>query len=112
MNIDQIKQAMKYAEDFEYDDGIITLPDGNFELEDFLSVKWKPINYPLFLQRVIEGINREYYKTRKGYYIVQNEVGIQIFDREGTLANDYGVSPDIDQAKETAIIWVLENEYE
>lgn len=60
----------------------------------------------LFLQRVIEGINR----TESPYCIIQDQSGLRVWDAEKTRGNNFYLwnHESIDQAKEQAIKYILE----
>jgi hypothetical protein len=119
MTIDQIKKAIKYADGFK----IATMGrfSGRFEKAEYIFYmynKYQKYNallrenimwaiYPLFLTRVIEGINREYSKHGKGAEIVQTSWYVEA-QKDGY--REQWCFKNIDQSKEAAIIWVLENE--
>jgi len=115
MNIELIKWGCQYAEEFEYKRSVmvkslgfrdtIEAPDGNIMVyEDFDSKEWITLYYPLFLQRVIEGVN----KNDNDIVIVQDDNIIAVvsysFEKEVTI-EDSGTP---DQAKEAALIWIME----
>jgi hypothetical protein len=111
MTIDQIKQAMKYADGYTlayYE--FLELPVvewGNevLDIDDFMNDDLR--YHPLFLQRVIEGIN----KFNIEYRIEQCYNMVEVLDSEEyDVIINYLIEDNPDQAKEQAIIWVLEHE--
>ena len=112
MDIDFIKWLCDKAEGFGFDDSIITLPNGNMELLDYLSVNWNTINYPLLLQRAIESFNLH---NKLDWFIHINplimcwEVDIQDDSGASIFLDDYN-EEDIDKAKESALLYIYEQE--
>ena len=111
LEIEEIKKGAKFAEGFEYSpkkDGrpSVTFPDGQWTFLDYPNELFQLITYPLFLQRVIEGINN------KGDYILEiNHWCINIYNRHSyDLIKQFDFYEDIegiDQAKEQAIKYIL-----
>ena len=105
MTIDQIKQAMKYAEGFLLGDfGELDIIYSGYQ-EPTNTPQFQKIIYPLFLQRVIDGMNRE-----SPACIDQTSEEIEIVLGWNIQTFKYAKYGNIDQAKEACIIWVLENE--
>lgn len=92
----------------------IYCPDGPYNLEKLLKEhtfdylpKWNLVYYPLFLQRVIEGINRAFDNDTIRYSIIMDGTVIQVYDLENTcITEEYNDEP-IDQAKEEAVKYVF-----
>jgi alpha-L-fucosidase len=114
MKIDQIKQCIKYAEGFDekFVNGLsmkqlIYTYNNETMVFDLYYFSQKNNYYPLFLQRVIEGIN----KSNIEYRIEQCYNMVEVLDSEEyDVIINYLIEDNPDQAKEQAIIWVLEHE--
>ena len=113
-DIELIKNGVKYADGFEFirkqDDDEHYVGFDN-RAGDYFSVgNYDRFVYPLFLQRVIEGINKEgvfevvQYCNRIEVYEIDNSEYVEIFY--------FGGETPIDQAKRSAIEYVLEQEGE
>ena len=112
-----IKDCCKYAEGWEYKkiDGLedrVKSPDGNIMLkEDYDSKDWETLYYPLLLQSVIEGINREHLNDDKYPSITIDSTGIRIrYHRQDYYDEviDFDEYDSIIEAKEATINHVIE----
>ena len=111
-----IKKCCKYAEGWKYKkiDGLedrVKSPDGNVMLkEDYDSKDWETLYYPLLLQSVIEGINREHLNDDKYPSITIDSTGIRIgYPRQDYYDNviDFDDYDSIIEAKESVINYVM-----
>ena len=106
MNIEFIKWLFEKAEGYEYEEyGFIRTPDNYFY--EFLSenrvMRYYTIDYPLLLQRAIEGVNRD-----SDYWIWQTPCKICITDRGeglGEILIEYNP-----EEKESALLYIYEQE--
>ncbi len=108
LSIEEIKKACEFAEGFELRRKTIYVPNGGYIIVEHLNIH--KVIYPLFLQRVIEGINEEY--DKKGDYWINcyfNQICIYSVHSNMCDANWYiqEFQGDIDQAKEEAIKYIL-----
>ena len=111
-----IKECCKYAEGWEsvkreifYD--LIRLPNGDVISEDdYDSKDWETLYYPLLLQSVIEGINREHLNDDKYPSITIDSTGIRISYSSQNYYDeviDFDDYDSIIEAKESAINYVM-----
>jgi len=114
----KIKECCKYAEGWEYKkrDGLedrVKSPDGNIMLkEDYDSKDWGTLYYPLLLQSVIEGINREHLNDDKYPSITIDSTGIKISYSSQNYYDEVIDFDDYDliiEAKESAINYVMDD---
>lgn len=117
-----VEEIKKCIEEFK-PEGCKIEPDGAVNIYDVVIdrftnhtdtveyINYYYMNYPLFLQRVIEGINRQYPNGGR-YWIETDFKEIEILDckTKRTVANWYfdEFQGDIDQAKEQAIKYILD----
>lgn len=107
LTVEEIKKGCEFADGFSthQDSNLIHSPD-NVYWENLDSKTFTNIVYPLFLQRVIEGINSEFIDEQQ---IVQCGYSIQVLsDFNRILDFNYDIVDDFDQAKEQAIKYILE----
>ena len=81
------------------------------DIEDL--AKWMYIYYPLFLQRVIEGINREYFNVNTNYQpywieLLSKQIIVDKDDSYGYVIFELRDFDNFDQAKEQAIKFILD----
>ena len=117
LNTGIIEWSTQFADGFEYDilhsDGEYPYVRcyngashylGDFPFHDVDFDLWKNVYYPLFLQRVIEGINI------KNLYIIQtNQWVIEVYGHNYGLLKQFDFNEDyktIDEAKEASIEYV------
>lgn len=111
-DINFIKWMCEKAEGFRHIENMndIEGPDQMY-IGEYLIVK-DNVRWPLLLQRAIEGVNREYYKTGSGTIIEQSMSFIAVgtdhkIEREFLFDHK---SITIDQAKESALLYIYEQE--
>ena len=112
-----IKECCKYAEGWEYVKreifyDLIKLPNEAVISEDnYDSKDWETLYYPLLLQSVIEGINREHLNDDKYPSITIDSTGIRIrYHRQDYYDEviDFDEYDSIIEAKEATINYVIE----
>ncbi len=123
LTIEEIKKACEFADGFElvYEERgkkegcFLREPDSDvfFEVEDFhkkdLDETLENVLYPLFLQRVIEGINSHFAHNDDGWFISQDPSNIKAY--KYGVVNTKAWTPfgrfTFDRAKEEAIKYIL-----
>jgi hypothetical protein len=70
----------------------------------YICNKWA---IPLFLTRVIEGINKDFLKTESMYYYIHIDTHIMIMDRMGIPRHDFKAKKVTDKNKEQAIKYIF-----
>ncbi len=107
--IDFIKWIIERAAGFEYskDGDYIEYPDRSVSsIKHIESEDWKTIQYPLLLQRAIEGVNRESDK----WIIIQTNAFVRLVDKDSAFKIpevDYKLSRMTpDQAKENSLMYI------
>jgi len=111
MNREFIKWMVGYAEGFEYshDPDLIGYPDGcTSSIKHITTKDWEKIQYPLLLQRAIEGINKG-----DGYLILQDFSEIRIEHNTNDIIDEYFSFSDydtLDEAKEQSLKYIWEQE--
>lgn len=127
MDIDFIKWMCEKAEGFsieERTEGPLLLQGEAIRTEhDYFKLGqepplWRTIYYPLLLQRAIEGVNRKCsYQIDDGWYgyyieIGCNQISIHYPDEPYKLYDHLDTQKEIDQAKESALKYIYEQEKE
>ncbi len=111
MEIEFIKWMCEKAEGFELESNVVLWEESRGY--DLLIVK-ASIAYPLLLQRAIEGVTRSHSETSTRYWIEMSYNAIEVYDSaDGTVTANYYFDEfqgDIDQAKESALKYVHEQE--
>lgn len=109
LSVKQIQQVWKYAKDFKVDsEGVISpcLDFFRFEKADgFKSIqsdRFKTEIYPLFLQAVIDGVNREAYNIT-----IRICDTIIIYDSSGYIVEEYESNSVSVRSREAAIKYLL-----
>lgn len=110
--IEVIKWGCEIAEGFELDQEelIMRYSYGDFVHDHQVSIIEKSIVYHLFLQKVIEGINREYWNK---FYLQQDDIGVHYIEypdlkiKETFLLSAYDF--DIDTCKTQAIQYIYDH---
>ena len=132
LNKEIMDWGCKFADGFEYDilhsDGEYPYIRcyngashylGDFPFHDIDFDLWENVYYPLFLQKTIEGLSKEYgfdfdpyynKSTNQWNYMFFNKYNTQYPDSEGLLTHTNNVVNrlDIDEAKEQAIKYIYE----
>jgi hypothetical protein len=112
LNTEIIKWAIEEfkPEGFEFGEyrlrGTLTFPDGQWSFLDYTSELFQLMAYPLFLQRVIEGINRNtniFIQQMKDCIMVVAPINEDVMDSTDYYFKDYDT---IDEAKEQAIEYI------
>jgi hypothetical protein len=103
LEIEEIKKACKFAEGFEYlGKGKIISP--NCRMRTIKQFQCTEEVYPLFLQRIIEGINKPFCIQ----YVEYSQNGLSVDMCKGSkIYFGYDIY-SIDQAKEQAIKYILD----
>ncbi len=107
LSIEEIKKACEFAEGFEINPKGIYSEDGfSRSYNCFINTK---ITYPLFLQRVIEGINSHFAHNVKGWFISQSPSIIKAYGYGVVNVKDWVPIArfTFDNAKEEAIRYIL-----
>jgi hypothetical protein len=116
LEIELIKKGCELADGFRYHES----PDkytkfdqlvSNVDYHYFDSATFKDLAYPLFLQRVIEGINKKSRKETQTFTIMMNHAFLDVYNWNN-MKKDltiYFQDTTPDQAKEQAIIYILKN---
>ena len=108
LSVEEIKKGCEFAEGFTINDDCIIEPVtvGLYE-SDLQDRFFREIIYPLFLQRVIEGINKTNISINQQSHFIYIYCSNPNFD-EYFYYHDY--SDNIDQAKEALIKYILDKQ--
>ncbi|MDA3854883.1 MAG: hypothetical protein PF569_01395 [Candidatus Woesearchaeota archaeon] len=104
LSIEDIKKVCEFAEGFDItgftEKPELRFPDGQWSYLDYTSELFQLIAYPLFLQKVKQGINRQ---SEFDSHIVETRHYYQVLDWEVMLEEDI-----TDEGLEKAIKYVLD----
>ncbi len=116
MDIEFIKWMVEKAAYYQMSkDGFILSVDDQISLCEWSELKdeYKP-NYRDILQSAIEGVTRSHSETSTRYWIEMSYNAIEVYDSaDGTVTANYYFDEfqgDIDQAKESALKYIYEQE--
>lgn len=114
LTVEEIKQAVEFADGFEYIKGsglnaiicgrFATFPTTDINLGTLSGILWEGVYYDLFLDRVNQGMNRE---TEILITLDDDELSIMIGMIASTTLKHNGTTEGIREAREKAIQFVL-----